>query len=61
MGRCHSAIGIGICRRERGGGARVVLRCEDGGFLSLRFGNDLFDVLVPSLRWLPVGISEGLG
>ena len=46
--------------RKRGCCTGVVLGCEDRGFLALRLGDDLFDVLVSALRRFPVRIAEGL-
>ncbi len=56
----HSTSGSCASRRKWCRCARVCLRCQNRGFLALRFRQDLLDVLVSSLGWLPIGVAAGL-
>lgn len=57
--RCGTSYTFGM-GKSRCGGAAVVLGRHDGCFFPSGIGNDLLDILVATLRRLPVGIAERL-
>ena len=54
---CNAGCAFGM-GKSRCGGAAVVLSRHDGGFFPGGIGDDLLDVLVATLRGLPMWVSE---